>query len=180
MMVFHPMSVQGILEDEKNNVLWLSTFEGLSRFDVKTEQFNNFSIADGIQSQLFSDGAYLKTSRGLFIFGGANGITVFKANDVNNYSLPPRVFLTDLKLFNKSIIPGDRSVLKNPIDETYQVILAHDQNNISLEFTAIHYSNPNKNKTLYRLENFENVWRDAGSQHSAFYRNLPPVNICFK
>ncbi len=54
------MSIQGILADKKNNTLWLSTFEGMSRFNLKTEQFNNFSIADGIQGQLFADGAQLK------------------------------------------------------------------------------------------------------------------------
>ena len=33
---------------------------------------------------------------------------------------------------------------------------------------------------LYKLENFENVWRDAGSQHSAFYPNLPPGEYLFR
>ena len=174
------MSVQGILEDEEKNALWLSTFDGLSYFNKKTEKFNNFSIADGIQSQLFAEGASLKTSQGLFIFGGANGITIFSSNDVNNNSIPPKVFLTDLKLFNKSIIPGDNSILEKPIYETKEIILAYDQNNISIEFTALHYSNPNKNITLYRLENFENVWRDAGSQHSAFYPNLSPGEYLFR
>jgi serine phosphatase RsbU (regulator of sigma subunit) len=174
------MSVQGILEDKDKDALWLSTFDGLSFFNTKTEKFNNFSIADGIQSQLFAEGSSLKTSDGHFIFGGANGITVFGSNDVNNNSIPPIVFLTDLKLFNKSIIPGDNSILEKPIYETKKITLSHDQNNISIEFTALHFSNPSENKTLYRLENFENVWRDAGSQHSAFYPNLPPGEYLFQ
>jgi serine phosphatase RsbU (regulator of sigma subunit)/ligand-binding sensor domain-containing protein len=174
------MGVQGILEDENKDALWLSTFDGLSFFNTKTEKFNNFSIADGIQSQLFAEGSSLKTSDGHFIFGGANGITIFSSNDVNNNSIPPKVFLTDLKLFNKSIIPGDNSILKKPIYETKEIILAHDQNNISIEFTALHFSNPGKNITLFKLENFENVWRDAGSQHSAFYPNLSPGEYLFR
>jgi serine phosphatase RsbU (regulator of sigma subunit)/ligand-binding sensor domain-containing protein len=174
------MSIQGILEDKEKDALWLSTFDGLSYFNKKTEKFNNFSIADGIQSQLFAEGACLKTSQGLFIFGGANGITVFSSNDVNNNSIAPKVFLTDLKLFNKSIIPGDNSILEKPIYETKEIILAHDQNNISIEFTALHFSNPGQNKTMYKLENFENVWRDAGSQQSAFYPNLSPGEYLFR
>ena len=174
------MSVQGILEDEDKKALWLSTFDGLSFFNTKTEKFNNFSIADGIQSQLFAEGSSLKTSDGHFIFGGANGITVFSSNDVNNNSIPPKVFLTDLKLFNKSIIPGENSILEKPIYETKEITLSHNHNNISIEFTALHFSNPSENKTLYRLENFENVWRDAGSQHTAFYPNLPPGEYLFQ
>ena len=36
------MSIQGILADEKNHALWLSTFAGISRFSIDDEQFNNF------------------------------------------------------------------------------------------------------------------------------------------
>jgi serine phosphatase RsbU (regulator of sigma subunit)/ligand-binding sensor domain-containing protein len=174
------MSIQGILSDEENNTLWLSTFDGLSLFNTKTEKFNNFSIADGIQSQLFSDGSYFKSSQGYYFFGGANGITIFTSNDINSNSIPPKVFLTDFKLFNKSIIPGSESILKKPIYESKEIVLAHDQNNISIEFTTLHYSNPKKNKTLYKLDNYENIWRDAGNQLSAFYPNLPPGEYVFR
>ena len=87
------MSIQAILADEKNNALWLSTFDGLSRFNIKTGQFNNFSLADGIQGQLFADGACLKTSGGLFIFGGSNGITVFNPEEITKNSVPPKYSL---------------------------------------------------------------------------------------
>ena len=173
------MSIQGNLADEKTNSLWLSTFEGLSRYNVKTEQFNNFSIADGIQSQLFADGSFLKTSTGLFLFGGSNGITIFNPNEVSKISIPPKVFLTDLKLFNKSIIPGEKSILKKPVYETGRIILAYNQNNLSIEFLAIHYSNPSLNKYSYKLENYDNEWRDVGNQRIAFYPNLPPGEYMF-
>ena len=174
------MSVQSILADEKNNSLWLSTFEGLSRFNLATQQFNNFSIADGIQGQLFADGSFLKTSTGLFIFGGSNGITIFNPDEVNKNSIPPKVFLTDFKLFNKSIIPGEKSILKKPIDETDRITLAHNQNNISIEFVALHYSNPSLNRYSYKLENYDNEWREVGTQHVAFYPNLPPGKYTFR
>jgi len=174
------MSIQSILADEKNHSLWLSTFDGLSRFNLETEQFNNFSIADGIQGQLFADGAFLKTSTGLFVFGGSNGITIFNPDDVNKNSIPPKVFLTDLKLFNKSVIPGEGSILKKPIDETDQITLGHSQNNLSIEFIAIHYSNPSRNRYSYKLENYDNEWRDVGNQHMAFYPQLPPGTYIFR
>ncbi|MCY7421719.1 MAG: hypothetical protein LH478_08260, partial [Chitinophagaceae bacterium] len=174
------MSIQAILADEKNGTLWLSTFEGLSRFNLKTEQFNNFDIEDGIQSQLFADGAALKTSAGLFVFGGSNGVTVFNPDEISKNSMPPKVFLTDLKLFNKSVIPGQQSILKKPINETQQITLTHNQNNISLDFIALHYSNPLKNRYAYKLDNYDNEWRDVGNLHVAFYPNLPPGEYLFQ
>ena len=43
----------------------------------------------------------------------------------------------------------------------------------------LHYSNPSKNTIKYRLENYDNEWRDAGGLHAAFYQNLPSGNYIF-
>jgi signal transduction histidine kinase/ligand-binding sensor domain-containing protein len=174
------MSVQSILADEKNSTLWIATFDGLSRFDLKTEQFSNYSIADGIQSQLFADASFLKTSNGRFAFGGSNGFTIFNPDSASITSTPPRVFLTELKLYNKPVIPGENSILKKPIYETKEITLNHDQNNISLDFIALHYSNPSMNRYSYILENFDKEWRDAGNGQSANYPNLPPGKYIFR
>ncbi|TDQ17034.1 two component regulator with propeller domain [Algoriphagus boseongensis] len=174
------MSIQAIIADEKNRSLWLSTFEGLSRFDVETEKFYNYSIDEGIQGQQFADRSYLKTSDGKFLFGGSNGITVFDPESVRKDSKPPIVFLTDFKLFNKSLVVGENSLLSKPIYETESIALAHDQNNISIEFTALHFSNPAKNRFAYKLEKFDNDWREISSLQSAYYPNLPPGEYIFR
>jgi len=174
------MSIQSILADEKKGALWLSTFEGLSRFDLKEKKFYNYSLADGIQGQLFADGAALKTSKGLFIFGGSNGITLFNPDLITESTIPPKVFFTDFKLFDQSIIPGENSILKKPIQETNEIILKSTENTISLEFTAIHYSNPAKNRSVYRLEGYDSEWRDAGNQQLAFYSKLPAGQYTFR
>ncbi|MFD1314643.1 sensor histidine kinase [Namhaeicola litoreus] len=174
------MSIQGILGDEKNGTLWLSSFNGLTRFDPSVEKFNNFSVMDGIQGSQFSDGACLQTSDGLLIFGGSNGITILDPDEIKTNYAAPKVFLTDLKLFNRSVIPGENSVLKKPIDETDEVILNHNQNDLSLEFVALHFSNPLKNEYAYTLENYDDTWRNVGSQNQAFYPNLSPGKYLFK
>ena len=115
----------------------------------------------------------------MFAFGGSNGITIFNPDEVNKNSIPPKVFLTDLKLFNKSIIPGEKSILKKPIYETDKIVLAYNQNNLSIEFLAIHYSNPALNKYSYKLENYDNEWRDVGNQRIAFYPKLSPGEYIF-
>lgn len=173
------MSIQGILPDEPRGSLWLSTFEGLSRMDIKSGQFTNFTLADGIQSQLFADGASLKTREGYMIFGGSNGINVFDPAAVSYSTIPPKVFLTDLKIFNKTILPGAHSVLSKPIYETKSISLPYNQNNLSLEFLALHYSNPSRNQYAYKLENYDNDWREVGNQRMAYYPNLPPGYYVF-
>ena len=174
------MSIQGILPDNTNQYLWLSTFDGLSRFDTKTGQSNNYTIPDGLQGQLFADGSYLATSGKLYLFGGSNGITFFRPEDLNKKSTPPLVYLTDLKLFDKTVIPGSSSLLKQSISETKQITLSYNQNNISIEYLALHYSNPGRNKYAYKMENYDNDWRYVGTQRVAFYPKLPPGTYIFK
>jgi signal transduction histidine kinase/ligand-binding sensor domain-containing protein len=173
------MSIQGIVPDEKNNSLWLSTFEGISRMNLKTGQFNNFSIADGIQSQLFADGSYLKSSTGLIVFGGSNGVTIINPDEVEKSSFPPKVFLTEIKIADNPVIPGENSILKRPVYDTKEVKLAHSDNNLSIDFIALHYSNPSKNRYSYKLDNYDNDWRDVGNQHVAFYPSLSPGEYTF-
>ncbi|KAA3614838.1 MAG: hypothetical protein D8M58_10310 [Calditrichaeota bacterium] len=173
-------SIQGILGDEENGFLWLSTYAGITRFDLNKEQFLNFNIKDGVHSTEFVDGAAFKTSKGEFLFGGASGFTMFKSEDIKENVTPPRVFISDFKLSNKSVIPGPDAPLKKSIYDASEITLGHDQNDISFEFLAIHFIKSERNQYAYMLENYESDWRNVGSQRTAIYPNLPPGNYNFR
>jgi signal transduction histidine kinase/ligand-binding sensor domain-containing protein len=174
------MGIQGILPDEKNKALWLSTFEGISRFSLKEEQFNNFSMEDGIQGRLFADGSYLKTSKGLMLFGGNNGITVFNPNDITRNSTPPKVFITDFKIGDISLFLNKNSLTKDVSNKKQNIVLKFNQNNLSFNYIGIHYANPASNKFAYKLENYDDRWREVGTVRTAFYYNLPPGEYVFR
>ena len=174
------MGIQGILPDEKNKALWLSTFEGMSRFSITEDQFNNFSTEDGIQGRLFADGSYLKTSNGLMIFGGQNGITVFNPNDITKNSAPPKVFITDFKIGEISLFMNNDSLAKKVPNKKKNIVLQFNQNNLSINYTGIHYANSANNKFAYKLENYDDNWREVGNNRTAYYYNLPPGDYIFK
>ncbi|MCU0381683.1 MAG: ATP-binding protein [Chitinophagaceae bacterium] len=174
------MSIQGIMADEKTGTLWLSTFDGLCRFDPKTGQSNNYSIDDGIQGLLFADGSVLRSSSGHFFFGGANGMTMFHPDEISRQSLPPRLYLTGIKVFNKPLLPDPKGILRVPVYVAKEITLAYNQNNLALEFIALHYSNPSKNRYSYLLENYDPEWREVTGQREAFYPKLPPGKYVFR
>jgi signal transduction histidine kinase/ligand-binding sensor domain-containing protein len=171
-------SIQGILADEKNNALWLSTFAGISRFNIEEELFTNYSLRDGIQGLLYADGACLKTSGNFFIFGGNNGITWFNPDEIAKSSLPPKVYITEFNVADESMdLYADSQDLKS----TKKLAkLSHHQNNISIDYTGIQYDNPSRNTFAYKLENYDDSWREVGSLRSAFYYNLPPGKFTFR
>ena len=173
-------SVQGILGDENNGALWLSGFDGISRFDLKNETFQHFDMEDGVHGNQFADRSALKTSDGFMVFGGQNGFTMLKPEEIKNDIITPSILITDFKIFNERITPGENSVLEKPIYDTESVTLNYDENDISFEFLAIHYTNPAKNKYAYRLINYQDEWRYVGNQRSAAYPNLPPGDYIFQ
>ncbi|HKI43849.1 MAG TPA: two-component regulator propeller domain-containing protein, partial [Balneolales bacterium] len=174
------MAIQGILGDEKNKVLWLSTFNGISRFNMKNETFNNFSLEDGIQGALYADAAYARTKSGTFVFGGNNGITYFNADDVSRKSIPPKVFITDFKVANKSYTSFLNTPYKTEKNKKHELSFSYDQNNISIEYTGIQYDNPSRNQFAYKLENYDDSWRNVKKNRTAYYYNLPPGNYTFQ
>ena len=163
--------------EAKNGQIWITTSgqglsSGINELDPQTGSIRSWPYKTTLPAAEYVSGI-MEISPGEFYIS-------INANDVNTNSTPPKVFLTDLKLFNKSVIPGEQSILKDAIYETTEITLAHDQNNISIEFMAIHYSNPSKNNCAFKLENYDNDWREVGNQHTASYPMLPPGEYEFR
>ncbi len=64
--------------------------------------------------------------------------------------------------------------------EPNEFILSHDQNFISIEFSALDFSIPKENKYSYILQGFQNTWIfTGGSNRTATYTNLPSGEFTF-
>ena len=55
--------INGIVEDNGGN-LWISTNQGISKYNIESKIFENYSMADGLQSTEYNSGAYLKSRTG--------------------------------------------------------------------------------------------------------------------
>ncbi|MET3877438.1 signal transduction histidine kinase/ligand-binding sensor domain-containing protein/DNA-binding response OmpR family regulator [Chitinophaga sp. OAE865] len=179
-------SVLNILEANDHR-LWMSTPNGLCNMTIEgnTYTFKNYDESDGLQGKDFNENAALKTSRGELIFGGGNGFNLFYPDAIAlNNNIPP-VVLTDLQIFNKSVLPGEeingRILLKAAIPETQSITLKHGENVFSLEFASLNYFHPEKNRYAYMLEGFNKDWLYTdGLQRKATYTNLDPGEYTFR
>ncbi|AYB32060.1 two-component regulator propeller domain-containing protein [Chryseolinea soli] len=171
--------VNGILEDNKGN-LWLSTTKGISKFNPDNKTIQNYNVSDGLLSNEFKPNACFKSKDGLLFFGG-KGINVFDPDDIQQNPYAPPVYITDFKIFNKSVIIGEKdSLLKSHIGETQEIYLSYKYNVFSLEFAALNFSSSNKNRYAYKLEGFDNDWNYVGNQRSATFTNLDPATYTFR
>lgn len=162
-------NVFGILEDQQK--LWLSTNNGICSFDPESGSVRSYNTKDGIGGNEFSIGAYCKAGDGQLIFGGTHGLTAFYPRNFSASNYVPPIVFTDFRLFNEPVVPGEKHVLEKPISVTDTIVLTHKQNIFTIEFSAINYVLPEKNRYAYRLEGLENQWNYVNVP-SATYTNL--------
>jgi ligand-binding sensor domain-containing protein/signal transduction histidine kinase len=162
-----------ILEDAVGQ-LWLSTNKGISKFDPKAGTTQNFSVADGLSGDLTGYSACWKSTDGEMFFGGFAGASRFRPEDVSNDSYVPPVALTAFDLFGAPVGIGPGSPLKRMIGFTDEVMLTHDQNSFSFQYSALSFRNPSTNRYRYKLEGLDKNWHEVGSgQRVASYTTLP-------
>jgi signal transduction histidine kinase/ligand-binding sensor domain-containing protein/DNA-binding response OmpR family regulator len=167
-----------IIEDF-NGLLWLSTNTGISSFDVAKKTFRNYTHHNGVQNNNFVRSSGIRLSEGDLMFGGLEGFNYFDPAKLTVNRNVPQVMLTDLKISNKSVIPGEDAPIQSHISVADQVNLAYKQNFV-LNFVALNYTLPKENNYAYKLEGFDKDWNYTGTINTASYTNLDPGEYTFR
>jgi signal transduction histidine kinase/DNA-binding response OmpR family regulator/sugar lactone lactonase YvrE len=169
--------VESLLPDDAGN-LWVGG-TGLYRFTPATRRYLRYDVADGLQSNAFKIGAAARGADGTLYFGGINGITYFQPAAIQANPYPPGVQLTGLRIANQPVAVGrpfnGRLVLVGPLSQPQTVTIKPSENDFSVDFVALNYTNPQKNHYAYRLLGYNDEWVYPGpGQRTASFTNLPP------
>lgn len=161
----------GVLEDNNNN-LWISTNWGLSKLIRNTQKFINYNIQDGLQSNEFNVNAQLISSSGKMIFGGMGGFNTFYPEQIiENQNIPP-IVITRFNIFNKKY--------RENLNNKEVIELNYNDNFFSIEFSALDFHEPYKNKYKCKLDNYDQDWNIRDANHRiAEYTNVSPGTYHF-
>lgn len=172
-------SVVGILVDP-DGILWLGTNRGITRLDPDSRGFGaraDFGSVEGAQGTGYADRAYAAGASGVFYFAG-HGVTIFDPNDVIINPHPPEVVFTGLEILRRRMEPRWRdpdSPLERGVHTTDTITLGPDASVFSVEFAALHYSDPNGNRYRYILEGFDADWIETDARRRVVtYTRLGP------
>jgi len=159
--------IQAILEDAQGH-LWLSTSNGLSRFDPQEGTFRNYDTGDGLQDGEFLYGAYYHSTDGKMYFGGVNGFNAFYPEEIRDQPYVPPVVLTSLSQGGVEVVAG------KAVESVSEAAFSWPNNFFEFEFAALSYSQPEKNQYAYMLEGFrDETWNYIGTKRFGRYTNLP-------
>lgn len=145
--------------------VYISTNEGLQRYDLKTSTFRNFTKSDGLLSnaildfEILDNQIYLITSK---------GIQRFSFNDLEENKMLPEIEI------QKVLVNGFKQISNNQF-------LDADENNVEFSFLSVTYKDKRNLKYEYKLEGFDEKWNTTNFiNNSVKYTKLPAGKYIFK
>ena len=167
-------AIYDILEDNQNQ-LWLSSNNGITKFqfnepdDINVE---NYDYEDGLQGNIFMDGATYKDESGQMYIGGSHGFNRFKPDRFIKNEYISQAAFTRISVSNQPV--NIYSSLKDGL------VIKHKDKSFEFSFTALSFSQEKKNKFSYILEGYDNDWQIvSSSRREVRYTNIPPGQYKF-
>ncbi len=143
-------------------------------FNPSTKQFNQYEKQDGLGNAIFQHGSSFHDHKGYIYFGSNQGVTRFHPLNLSNNEIPPPVYITNIRKINP-----EGEVRSNGI-YAKEIIVEHNEYYLSIDYAALNYNRPEKNKYAYKLDGFEENWNYTDEKVPAVYTNLAPGTYFFK
>ena len=167
-------TVNAIVPDD-DGYLWISTKNGICRFNPVTEAFLDYYYAeDGLQSNEFLFDAAIKGDDGTIYFGGSNGVSYVEPENIFKNPNPPMIDISAVYKDGKKIIFGKKGYQPKKLNVTYK------DRGIAFDFNGLNYTRTMKNRYKYRMVGYDPDWIDAGNRRFKSYTNLPPGEYIFQ
>lgn len=158
-------TIYGILPGADGTV-WLSTPQGLARFNPERETFEAFDVSDGLPSNEFNGGAELVSKDHRLYFGGVAGVAVVRPEALWRNQHVPTVAITGVE------VRGQR-VERDSFGSNAHLAIPHADNDLSVEFAVMDFHQPEKNRFEYRLVGAGSTWTASSLRRISFHRLSP-------
>ncbi|HEY6922810.1 MAG TPA: diguanylate cyclase, partial [Steroidobacteraceae bacterium] len=169
-------NIDKLLEDERGQV-WASTDDGLAVINPGTLAIRNLRRAEGAPIANHWAGAGAATPEGELLFGAVGGLIVVRPEKLTTWSYHPPVVVTDVRIGGKRVPASNL----NSGQGILPVTVPPGTNSIAVEFAALDYSAPERNRYAYRLDGFDSDWIETEpSRRLAAYTNLLPGDYALR
>jgi signal transduction histidine kinase/CheY-like chemotaxis protein/streptogramin lyase len=158
-------TIYGVLTDAKGR-LWLSGNAGLMRLEPNTQAVKTYHREQGLQGEEFDYNAYHRLRDGRLCFGGPGGFNIFDPMRLSENGHAPRVALTRLEVLGVPLQSATPYWLLDRVSLDYQASI------VSLDFGALDFVSPKRNRLAYRVAGLSDRWIDLGTQHRVTLTNL--------
>lgn len=164
--------IYDIIQDGNGN-LWFSTVAGLAMKNPDESAREPFVIVDKLLGREFNIKAVFRSNDGEMFFGGIDGLVSFYPDSLIENSIIPPIRITALEKENDGI-RGRLNIYRDRID------LSHRDYSFTIEFSAMDFTDPSRNRYSYKMEGISDQWMDIGTRRFVPFTNLPPGDYTFR
>jgi diguanylate cyclase (GGDEF)-like protein len=173
---FESENIDKLLEDKRGQI-WASTDDGLAVVDARARSVRSLRRADGVAIANHWAGAGASTPEGELLFGALGGMVIVRPEKLTPWRYHPPIVVTDARVGGKRV-PTSRT---DPDQVVVPLTVSPGANSLAVEFAALDYSAPERNRYAYRLDGFDPDWIETEpSRRVAAYTNLPPGDYSLK
>jgi len=168
------------LESINDTVLWISTIDGLCRFNIQNNQIQIFNYRHGLASNEFLPRTSTVTPDKKIIFGNSEGFLVIEPDKLIQDTSKSDVVISDFTFHNQSIKKLEKEkYLEKPLEETSELRLPYKKNSFTISFFTRDNHLPKYNNYAYMLKGLEDDWIYLGENNHTTYTNLSQGKYTF-
>ena len=162
-------AVYGIVPDSAEG-LWLSTENGLTYVPAGGDpgSFRRYYREDGLSNDEFLPFSFHRGEDGRYYFGGVNGLTTFRAEDLSSSTVGSDVMLTEVNLLGRN---SERTLVNNLADLKQVTVFAREKS-VAISFALPAGQLPSSSQFRYRLEGFNDDWVQLVNERTIRFNNL--------
>lgn len=172
--------IYGIIKED-HNLLWISTNQGICKVNIESNEISSFTESDGLLSNEFNIGAYLKSKNGYFYFGGIFGFNFFNPKNITQSDNDFKIQFTQFKLDKDWLKPNEKgSPLKSTLSTMANLNLTYRQRSFTLKFQPSNLALNEQLNYKYLLEGSEEGEIFIGNDNELHFNALSPGDYTLK
>ncbi|MCP4153931.1 MAG: diguanylate cyclase [bacterium] len=179
--------INHILTDNDGN-FWFSTEIGIFCVEKKelyefmdgiseTLQYLTFTESDGMKNRICNGSrqpAGCKSRDGRLWFPTVKGVTTVNPGESKKKEAFPPVYIEEIIVDNEIV----KTAFEPQLSETVE--FSPGKENFEFHYTALSLNKQDRLKFKYKLEGYENQWKEVGTRRTAYYTNIMHGSYIFR
>jgi ligand-binding sensor domain-containing protein len=162
---FRDNNVQALAADKSGNMILMHD-RGIDIYNPRNKNLQTLGDESGIQSRRAHLNATAKDTAGSILLGTDEGIIRCTVSGEHE-PFTPRAYIEGIRINGRAT------------DVRQDLTLSYDENNLTMNFLAFWYENPESVSFSYKMDNYDADWIVTGD-NTATYSQLPPGEYTFR
>ena len=155
---------------DKYGSLWITTSNGLSRLNLKTQTFSRYDYSNGLKELTFPNSAsfYPEKDGNVLLLDGAY-ILRFNPLEFAQKAIAPQVTFTSFEKYDNPVF------FDKPLNEVKTIHLGYNERYFTIRFSTLNFENTSRTQYAYKMDRLDNQWHITNTPFVA-YSNLAGGN----